>query len=104
MPIDVPGLISATNLSETVDSLAEWQRPSGMIPWFPGGHCDPWNHVESAMALDVAGFHAEAERAYEWLVATQRPDGSWHNYYLPDGHRDDTVEEWKLDKIGRAHV
>ena len=29
-----------------------------MIPWFPGGHCDPWNHVESAMALDVAGLHA----------------------------------------------
>ena len=29
-----------------------------MIPWFPGGHCDPWNHVETAMALDVAGLHA----------------------------------------------
>ena len=29
-----------------------------MIPWFPGGHCDPWNHVETTMALDVAGFHS----------------------------------------------
>ena len=56
-----------------------------MIPWFEGGHCDPWNHVESAMALDVAGLHVEAERAYEWMAATQRPDGSWHNYYLSDG-------------------
>ena len=43
-----------------------------MIPWFPGGHCDPWNHVETAMALDVGGLHAAAERAYEWLVGIQR--------------------------------
>ena len=48
-----------------------------MIPWFPDGHCDPWNHVETAMALDVAGLHAEAERAYEWLADTQRADGGW---------------------------
>ena len=52
----------------TVDAIAALQLPSGMIPWFPGGHSDPWNHVEAAMALDVAGRHAEAERAYEWLV------------------------------------
>ena len=29
----------------------------------------------------------QAERAYEWLVDMQRPDGSWWNYYLPDGTR-----------------
>ena len=44
-----------------------------MIPWFAGGHCDPWNHVESAMALDVAGRHDEAAWAYEWLAATPAP-------------------------------
>ena len=43
----------------------------GMIPWFPGGHCDPWNHVETAMALDVAGFHHEAERGLR--VAGRHP-------------------------------
>ena len=53
--------------------LTRLQRPSGMIPWFPGGHCDPWNHVEAAMALDVAGFHDEAFAAYRWLVDTQHP-------------------------------
>ena len=53
-----------------------------MIPWFEGGHCDPWNHVESAMALSVAGFHKEATLAYQWLADTQLPDGSWFNYYL----------------------
>ncbi len=56
MPIDVPGLVSATDLHATVDGIAEWQLPSGMIPWFPGGHADPWNHVEAAMALDLAVF------------------------------------------------
>jgi len=35
-------------LSATVDSIAAWQLDDGMIPWFPGGHADPWNHVESA--------------------------------------------------------
>ena len=27
-----------------------------MILWFDGGHGDPWNHVEAAMALDVGGL------------------------------------------------
>ena len=58
--------------SLSAEHLASLQTASGMIPWFPGGHCDPWNHVEAAMALDVAGFHAEAERAYEWLADIQR--------------------------------
>ncbi len=29
------------------------------------------------MGLDVVGYHADAERAYEWLVGAQRRDGSW---------------------------
>ena len=32
--------------------------PTGMIPWFPGGHADPWNHVEAAMALALGGRRA----------------------------------------------
>src|SRR2546430_1699641 len=83
--LELPGLLSATDLSRTVDTIAEWQEPSGMIPWFPGGHADPWNHVEAAMALTVGGLRAEAERAYQWLVDTQHPDGSWCMYYLEAG-------------------
>ena len=67
--------------------IAEWQLPNGMIPWFPGGHADPWNHVEAAMALALGGRRAEAERAYDWLRRLQRPDGSWHQYYLADSDR-----------------
>jgi hypothetical protein len=101
---DVAGVLSADELASSADHLARLQLASGMIPWFDGGHCDPWNHVESAMALDVAGLHAEAERAYEWMADVQRPDGSWHNYYLSGGDRDDAVEDHKLDTNVCAYI
>ncbi|HUO47484.1 MAG TPA: hypothetical protein VMU09_01495, partial [Acidimicrobiales bacterium] len=47
---EVPGVLSAAEVLATAGSIAEVQRTDGMIPWFEGGHCDPWNHVESAMA------------------------------------------------------
>ena len=97
---DLPGVLSADEVRRTGEHLASLQLPSGMIPWFPGGHCDPWNHVETAMALDVAGLHEEAERAYEWLADVQRTDGSWHNYYASDG----TIEDPKLDTNVCAYV
>jgi hypothetical protein len=68
-------------VAATVETIAAVQLPDGMLPWFPGGHADPWTHVEAAMALTVGGRYAEAERAYEWLLSTQRPDGAWHQYY-----------------------
>jgi hypothetical protein len=86
-------------LAQTVDTIAEIQLPTGMIPWFPGGHADPWNHVEAAMALAIGGRREEAERAYEWLQSIQRADGSWHQYYLAD-----RVEEAKLDTNVCAYV
>ena len=84
--------LTAADLAATVDAIAACQLPSGMIPWFPDGHADPWNHTEAAMALVVGGRRAEAERAFEWLAARQRPDGAWHRYELAD-----RVEEDKLD-------
>ena len=85
---EVPGIISAADVLETARSIVAVQRPDGMIPWFPGGHCDPWNHVEAAMALTAVGHDAEADAAYQWLVDTQLPDGSWFNYYLHTGVKD----------------
>jgi hypothetical protein len=93
MTVAIPGVLSASELDASARSLAALQRPNGMIPWFPGGHCDPWNLVECAMALDVAGCHREAMAAYGWLVETQLPSGAWHNYYRADG----SIEEEKLD-------
>ena len=97
---DLPGVLTAEEVRASAEHLASLQVPSGMIPWFAGGHCDPWNHVEAAMALDVAGLHGEAEDAYEWLADVQRDDGAWHNYYWPDG----SVEEPKLDTNVCAYV
>ncbi|QYG91703.1 prenyltransferase [Iamia sp. SCSIO 61187] len=96
---EVPGLLTSAETQETVDAIAEWQLPNGMIPWYPGGHADPWNHVEAAMALALGGRIPEAERAYQWLVDLQRPDGSWHQYYL-----EDSIEQDKLDANVIAYI
>jgi hypothetical protein len=94
-----PDGLSDDQILTTARSIIDLQLPSGMIEWFPGGHADPWNHVETAMALSVAGFDAEAELAYRWLADIQLPDGSWHNYYLADG-----IEEAKIDTNCVAYI
>lgn len=98
-PLEVPELLTAADIRATAASIIDQQQASGMILWFPGGHADPWNHIEAAMALDLAGFHAEAEHAYQWLIDSQRPDGSWHHYYLADG-----IEDPKFDANVIAYV
>ncbi|MCP4226548.1 MAG: prenyltransferase [Actinomycetia bacterium] len=95
----VEGLLCAEEVRTTAETIAELQLPTGMIPWFPGGHADPWNHVEAAMALATAGLVAEAELGYQWLIDIQRPDGSWHNYYMADG-----IEDSKLDVNCVAYI
>jgi hypothetical protein len=95
----VDGVLTAEEVRITAATIAEWQLPSGMLPWFPGGHADPWNHVEAAMALATCGFTDEAEHAYRWLADIQRPDGSWHNYYTGQG-----IEDAKLDSNCIAYV
>ena len=66
-----PASSPRAEVAQTVDAIASVQQPDGNIPWVPGGHTDPWNLVEAAMALDVGGRFAEAERAYEWLRRMQ---------------------------------
>jgi len=95
-----PRQVVGDSITETIEWIRAVQVPNGMIPWFAGGHGDPWNHVEAAMALTVGGAVAEAERAFDWLKATQRPDGAWHTYYLADGR----VEEPRLDTNVCAYV
>jgi hypothetical protein len=92
-------LLTAAEVAATVDSIAAVQLPNGMIPWFPGGHSDPWNHIEAAMALALGGRRSEAERAYQWLVDTQHIDGSWCTYYLAEG-----VEEPRRDPNVCAYI
>src|SRR5947199_9281304 len=79
---DVDGIITAAELVETVDAIAAVQLPDGNIPWFPGGHTDPWNMVEAAMALDLGGRQDASRAAYDWLAGMQRADGGFHDYSL----------------------
>ena len=96
---DVDDVLSASDLSATVDHIASLQLPSGMVPWFEDGHADPWNHVEALMALQLGGRRAEAERGFQWMRSMQRPDGAWHQYYLAD-----RVEQDKLDANCVAYI
>jgi hypothetical protein len=76
-----PGLYPEAFLQPTVAFIRDTQLGSGEIPWFPGGHTDPWDHVEAAMGLSIGGELAAAERAYDWLREQQLPDGSWWAAY-----------------------
>jgi hypothetical protein len=75
-PPEVPGILAASDVLSTGRSIAAVQQRDGAIGW-PDGHVDAWNHVECAMALSACGLRDAARRAYDWLRATQRPDGSW---------------------------
>ncbi|GAA4888259.1 prenyltransferase [Saccharopolyspora cebuensis] len=88
----VPGVLTAEAVLATGRAIAAVQQDSGAVPWFPDGHVDPWDHVESAMALSATGLLAQAEHAYEWLRRTQRRDGSW-----PLQVRDGVVEDAAAD-------
>jgi len=95
----VDGLLSRQDIRTTGDTIAALQLDSGMIEWFPGGHADPWNHVEAAMALTVTGHLDHAKGAYGWLADIQLPDGSWHNYYVAHG-----IEDPKIDTNTVAYI
>ena len=92
--------LTPDQIRRTGVSVAAMQRPDGRLPWHTGEHTDAWNHVEGAMGLALAGQWAAAERAYEWLVASQRPDGSWAEKYDWDGN----VENPDVDTNMCAYV
>jgi hypothetical protein len=81
-------LLDSREIAATVSTIRAVQLDNGMIPWFAGGHADPWNHVEAAMALSIAGEAGAAARAYEWLAAFQHDDGGWYAYYTATGVED----------------
>ena len=87
----VPGILTADQVLATGKSIAAMQQREGAIGW-PDGHVDAWNHVECLMALSVCGLRGAARRGYEWLRATQRPDGSWPKCAEDGSVLDDAVE------------
>ncbi|NYI06797.1 prenyltransferase [Allostreptomyces psammosilenae] len=95
----LPGVLTPEEAAATAGAIAAVQLADGAIPWFPGGHLDPWDHVEAAMGLDAAGLHEQAESAYLWLARRQNPDGSWYAAY-----RDDLATDRKRDANFTAYV
>ena len=83
------GLFPEEYLRGTVEYILRNQQVDGSIPWFEGGYTDPWDHVESAMALSIAGEHKAAAAAYDWLRKEQLADGSWWAAYK-DGKVDNS--------------
>ncbi|MGV9799993.1 prenyltransferase [Mycobacterium sp. NPDC003449] len=73
----MPGVLAPEACLQTARSIASTQEASGALPWFDGGHTDPWDHVENAMALTVAGLIEPARAAFDWCRTVQRADGSW---------------------------
>jgi hypothetical protein len=69
-------------VEQQADFIVRTQLPSGAIPWYRGAMVDPWDHIEAAIALNLAGRHEEAARAYEWARGVQNTDGSWYSSYL----------------------
>ncbi len=82
------GLFPAEFLRPTIDYILDVQTAAGEIPWFNGGHSDPWDHTEAAMGLAIGGEIEAAYRAYRWLAEQQLPDGSWWRAYR-NGQPDD---------------
>ncbi len=83
-PPAVPGVLTAADVLATGVSIAAVQERSGAIGW-PDGHVDAWNHIECTMALSACGLREHARLGYEWLRASQRPDGSWPRSTGPGG-------------------
>ena len=78
-------MLTPDQVRETADAIARSQRPDGRLPWHTEQHTDPWNHVEGAMGLMLGGRIDAADKAFEWLLRSQRPDGSWAQSYAWDG-------------------
>lgn len=95
----MPGVLTPEQCLQTAQSIAATQESSGALPWFDGGHTDPWDHVENAMALTVAGLIEPARAAFEWCRTVQRADGSW-----PIQLRDGVVEDANSDSNFCAYV
>ena len=80
------------NVDQTIAAIIAIQRSDGSIPWNPASHLDPWDHVEAAMALSVAGRRREADAAFDWMATVQRPDGAWAAAYRNGAIEDPTLD------------
>ena len=67
---EIPGVITRSQIAETIDAITSVQLPNGNVPWTPGQHTDPWNMVEALMAMTLGGRIEEARAGFEWPRAS----------------------------------
>ena len=82
----------AVDVESTAALIAFTQRPDGDIPWSVGDKTDPWDLIESAMGLNIAGHNAQARLAFSWLAERQLADGAWYASYR-DGEPEDRTRD-----------
>ncbi len=92
-PLFSKGFFPHELLRPAVEYILKTQQESGCIPWFENSYADPWDHIEAAMGLSIAGEYAAAERAYHWLKREQLADGSWWLHYQDGAVKDDSRRE-----------
>ncbi len=88
-----PHFFPANYFARTGEYIASVQLTSGAVPWYQGGILDPWDHIESAMGLAVAGYLRRARRAYIWCARNQLPDGGFWPAYADSTPVDTTRKE-----------
>mgnify|MGYP001278612410 CR=1 FL=1 len=66
---------------DSINFILEIQSKDGAICWEKNAKLDPWDHVESAMALTVAGEESAARMAYRWMQRNQVKEGGWYSEY-----------------------
>lgn len=66
---------------DSINFILDTQASDGSITWEKDAKLDPWDHVESAMALTVAGEIEAANKAYEWMQSNQEEVGGWFSEY-----------------------
>ena len=78
---------------DSINFILDTQADDGSICWEQNKKLDPWDHIESAMALTVAGQIAAAKKAFEWMQSNQENVGGWFSEYksgLPSKKRIET--------------
>jgi len=88
-----PHFFPANYFARTGEYIASVQLTSGAVPWYEGGILDPWDHIESAMGLAVAGYTRRAKRAYLWCARHQLPDGGFWPAYADSAPVDQSRKE-----------
>lgn len=78
------------NINLVAKSIVDAQKENGEIMWCKGEKTDPWDLVEAAMGLSVAGFFEEARKAFSWMANNQLEDGSWYASYIDGVPQDKT--------------